>query len=94
MPVWGEERTARRLEQLPGWMLKANTITKEYKLGSFPAALEFVRQVAALAQAEQHHPDIVIRNDTVTLRLSTLSEGRVMEKDLALAAKIETLRRE
>ena len=52
----------------------------------FAGALAFVNAVGALAEAADHHPDIDIRWDTVTLRLSTHSAGGLTEKDLALAA--------
>jgi 4a-hydroxytetrahydrobiopterin dehydratase len=45
--------------------------------------------VGALAEAADHHPDIDIRWNAVTLRLSTHSAGGITEKDLALAAVID-----
>ena len=44
-----------------------------------------------LAEAADHHPDIDIRWDTVTLRLSTHSAGGLTDKDLSLAAAIDEL---
>jgi 4a-hydroxytetrahydrobiopterin dehydratase len=48
-----------------------------------------VNAVGALAEAADHHPDIDIRWNTVTLRLATHSAGGITEKDLALAAGID-----
>jgi 4a-hydroxytetrahydrobiopterin dehydratase len=57
----------------------------------FAGALAFVNAVGALAEAADHHPDIDIRWDTVTLRLSTHSAGGLTENDLALAKEIDAL---
>ena len=57
----------------------------------FAGALEFVNQVGALAETADHHPDIDIRWDTVTLRLSTHSAGGLTDKDLSLAAEVDEL---
>jgi len=50
-----------------------------------------VNQVGALAETADHHPDVDIRWDTVTLRLSTHSAGGLTEKDLLLAAEVDEL---
>ena len=47
--------------------------------------------MGALAEAADHHPDIDIRWNTVTLRLSTHSAGGLTDKDLSLAAEIDAL---
>jgi 4a-hydroxytetrahydrobiopterin dehydratase len=47
--------------------------------------------VAEFANAADHHPDIKIAYDRVTLTLSTHSKGGITEKDFALATKIESL---
>jgi 4a-hydroxytetrahydrobiopterin dehydratase len=64
---------------------------KEVRRGGFAGALAFVNQVGALAEAADHHPDVDIRWDTVTLRLSTHSAGGLTEKDLSLAAQVDAL---
>ncbi len=47
--------------------------------------------MGALAEAANHHPDIDIRWDTVTLRLSTHSAGGLTERDVDLAEAIDRL---
>ena len=61
------------------------------KRKGFAGALAFVNQVGELAEAADHHPDIDIRWDTVTLRLSTHSAGGLTENDLALAGQIDAI---
>lgn len=74
-----------------GWRREGNELVKVLRRPGFAGALAFVNQVGALAEAADHHPDIDIRWDTVTLRLSTHSAGGLTEKDLSLAAQIDML---
>ncbi len=73
------------------WQRDGGELVKRVKRRGFSGALEFVNQVGALAEAADHHPDIDIRWDTVTLRLSTHSAGGLTERDLALAAALDAL---
>ncbi len=57
----------------------------------FAAALAYVNAVGALAEEMDHHPDIDIRWNTVTLRLTTHSEGGLTHLDLDLARLIDAL---
>jgi 4a-hydroxytetrahydrobiopterin dehydratase len=79
------------LAKLPGWTLKGAAIGKTFRFTSFRAAIGFVDKVADIAEAADHHPDIDVRFDRVTLSLSTHSAGGLTERDLALAAEIETV---
>jgi 4a-hydroxytetrahydrobiopterin dehydratase len=60
-------------------------------LKDFAAALAWVNQVGALAEASNHHPDIAISWNRVTLTLSTHSAGGLTQFDLDLAAQIDGL---
>jgi 4a-hydroxytetrahydrobiopterin dehydratase len=78
-------------ETLPGWKREDLGIRKRFRLATFPEAITFVNQVADLAEAVQHHPDIDIRWRNVTLRLTTHEAGGVTGLDLDLARQIEEL---
>ncbi len=82
---------AARLATLPGWRVRGDAIERTFRCASFPAAIAFVGKVAAIAEAADHHPDILVRYDRVTLTLATHSAGGVTERDFALAAEIETV---
>ena len=79
------------LPAVPVWTKRSAEITRTYQFKNFVAALKFVNQVAKLAEAAQHHPDIDIRWNKVTLALTTHSEGGLTEKDFALAARCDAL---
>ncbi|HMD46219.1 MAG TPA: 4a-hydroxytetrahydrobiopterin dehydratase [Acidimicrobiales bacterium] len=73
------------------WRRKGAVLEKVVTRGDFAEALAFVNEVGELAEAADHHPDIDIRWNTVTLRLSTHSAGGLTGKDLDLAASIDQL---
>ena len=78
-----------RLVFLPSWEYTSDSIAKSYVAASFHRAIAFVVQIAILAELADHHPDIDIRYNRVTITLSTHSAGGVTEKDFALAKRIE-----
>ena len=73
------------------WSREGSDLVKVVRRTGFAGALEFVNQVGSLAETADHHPDIDIRWDTVTLRLSTHSAGGLTDKDLSLAAEVDEL---
>ena len=81
-----EDEITEQLEALVGWARRGDEIIKTYKLPNFPAAIAFVTHVGFLAEAANHHPNIDIRWNKVTLALSTHDAGGLTAKDFALAA--------
>ena len=74
-----------------GWSLKDGMISRTFVFADFVAAMRFVNAVADAAEAADHHPDIDIRYNKVTLALTTHDSGGLTEKDFALAAQADTL---
>jgi len=79
------------LSDVPDWELKGQEIVRTFTLGNFVEAVEFVNQVTELAEDADHHPDVDIRWNKVTLRLSTHSKGGLTKADFALAKQIDVL---
>jgi len=76
-----------------GWKkVEQEKIIKTFAFQNFKAAILFVNEVALLAEAAAHHPDIVINYSKVTLELSTHSAGGLTPKDFALAKKIDAIK--
>lgn len=73
------------IEEHPDWTWADKEITRTYQFEDFNQAMGFVTRVALEAEKANHHPDIDIRWNEVTLTLSTHSEGGLTEKDLDLA---------
>ncbi len=82
-----------RLKRLPGWKHRGKFITKTFKFDRFMAGVDFINRVAAVAEMEEHHPDILVRYTEVTLSLQTHSEGGVTEWDFELAEALEKMLR-
>jgi 4a-hydroxytetrahydrobiopterin dehydratase len=72
-----------------GWKRRSNKLMKDFQFSHFRDSIVFVNRVATLADSHKHHPDIDIRDGTVTLTLSTQDVGGITEKDLDLAEQID-----
>ena len=84
---------AARLARLAGWSRGTSYIEKRYQFKNFLRAMLFVNAVAYVAEAVNHHPDILIHYNEVTLRNWTHVAGGVTARDFALAEKIDALMR-
>jgi len=73
------------------WRREGDQLVKSWKGKDFAQALAYVNEVGALAEQANHHPDIDIRWNQVTLQLSTHSAGGLTQADLDLAAQIDRL---
>jgi 4a-hydroxytetrahydrobiopterin dehydratase len=80
-----------KLKTLKGWVLEGTEIKKTHEAKDFVRAMGFVNSVALLAERQNHHPDIDIRWNKVTLVLSTHSAGGLTDADFTLAARIDEL---
>ena len=80
-----------RLKKVPGWQGRdrRKTIRRTYTFPGFRASLAFVTFVGELAESLDHHPDIDVRYNKVTLSLSTHSAGGLTDKDFELAGLVD-----
>lgn len=74
-----------------GWSEVDGALEREFEFGDFREAMAFVNRVAELANEEDHHPDIDIRWNRVTLRWSTHSAGGITDRDRELAGRSANL---
>jgi 4a-hydroxytetrahydrobiopterin dehydratase len=86
-----DEEITQRLEELEGWERHDDAIVKDYKCNDFAGSVKFVDALTPAAEEMNHHPDLKISWDTVTVSLSTHSEGGLTENDFELAGKIDRL---
>jgi 4a-hydroxytetrahydrobiopterin dehydratase len=86
------EQISVYLRKLPRWKYDEDDglLKKTFICKNFREAVHFVNRVADLAEAADHHPDIIIRHRKVTLTLATMDNGGVTGKDLLLAQQIES----
>jgi 4a-hydroxytetrahydrobiopterin dehydratase len=76
------------LQKLPGWTRQGKAIERVFQFGNFVEAMEFVNRIAFAAEAANHHPDIVINYNKVTLTLVSHDSGGVTQRDVRMAGKI------
>jgi len=77
--------------EVPLWSLSDKEIRRYLKFKDFRQAIAFVNKLADIAEAEDHHPDILISYNKVTLTLSTHKVNGLTRNDFILAAKIDML---
>jgi 4a-hydroxytetrahydrobiopterin dehydratase len=91
MTLLTEDQIATRLGGVPGWDLQGDSIVAAVTRADFRDALLYVGAVGYLAEAANHHPDIAISWNKVTLTLSTHSAGGLTGADFDLAERISAL---
>lgn len=80
-----ENQVKAALESAPEWSLVGETIQRTFHFSDFAGAMAFVGQLADAAEERQHHPDILIRYNKVTLTLATHDAGGITDQDFELA---------
>lgn len=90
-PLLPDDEIARRLDGLPGWRLEGGRLMRTVTTHDFRSALELVARIADPADAQNHHPDVAIHWNELTLSLWTHASGGITERDLGLAASIEAI---
>lgn len=73
------------------WTEVDGALERTFQFEGFVAALDFVNRIGALAEAENHHPDIAIHYNNVTLRWWTHTAGGITARDRDLAEKTSAL---
>jgi 4a-hydroxytetrahydrobiopterin dehydratase len=90
-PKLDEAQVQAALAGTPEWSELGDTIQRTYQFKNFVESLAFVQKVAEAAERDQHHPDILIRYNKVTLTLSTHDSGGLTAKDFAAARTYDGL---
>jgi 4a-hydroxytetrahydrobiopterin dehydratase len=91
MAKLSEPEILARMPAAKGWDRHGDMLVRSWQFPSFRRALEFVNQVAALAEKFDHHPDILLSYRLVRLELSTHSDGGLTDKDFTFATEVSTL---
>ena len=91
MDTLTQEQVEAALAELSDWGYEDEALVRTFRFADFVHAVDFVERLAEVAESRQHHPDIDIRYNKVTLRLSTHSAGGVTAKDVELAEAIQHL---
>jgi 4a-hydroxytetrahydrobiopterin dehydratase len=91
MAVLSDDEVQERLGQLDGWERRGDAIVREFKLDDFQGSVDFVTRLTPAAEEMNHHPDLEISWNKVTVTLSTHSEGGLTDSDFELARRLQEL---
>lgn len=72
-----------------GWEIEGDEIVRAYEFGSYLRGVNFAQMVGEIAEAQNHHPEVIIRYEEVEVRLTTHEEGGVTDHDIEMAEVIE-----
>ena len=91
-PLQGEEVRKLSQELAPDWYVaEEHHLERQFKFEDFRQALDFVNEVGAIAEEQDHHPDIYLSYGKVKIQLWTHKIDGLHENDFILAAKIDAL---
>lgn len=91
MAVLSDGEIKQALGRLSGWQQKGEAIQRIFEFPDFKAAMAFVNKVADAAEAANHHPDIDIRYNKVTMSLVSHDSGGVTQRDVKMAERINQI---
>jgi len=88
MSVLTDPEIKKALTSLPGWQQNGKAIQRVFEFPDFKAAMVFVNRIAEAAEQVNHHPDIDIRYNKVTMALISHDSGGVTQRDVRMAGRI------
>jgi 4a-hydroxytetrahydrobiopterin dehydratase len=91
MALLGDSEIEAKLAGLQGWERRGDAIVKTFDRSDFVGSVRFVDSLVDPAEEMGHHPDLEISWSTVTVTISTHSEGGLTAADFELATKIDAL---
>ena len=83
-----EQDVQTALQKLSGWKRNGQAIERVFQFENFSDAMVFVNKIAEAAEEANHHPDITINYNKVTLQLVSHDSGGVTQRDVKMAAQI------
>ena len=86
-----DDEVKDRLSKLGGWEREGDTLERQFEFANFVGSVDFVNRITPVAEEMNHHPDLSISWNKVTVSLSTLSAGGITENHFELATKIDSL---
>ena len=91
MAVLESSELEAEVGKLPGWEVREDALETSFKRGDFNGSVAFLNRIAEAADAADHHPDVSISWDTVTLRWVSHSAGGITAADVRMAGKSDEL---
>jgi len=89
MSALSAKQVSLHLKAVPNWSKRAKRILRTFKFEGFLKSVAFVDRIAKKVKKSNHHPDIDIRFNQVTLTLTTHDEGGITGKDFSIARQCD-----
>lgn len=89
-----EGEAAANLQDLDGWSLRERCIEKTFRFTNFQETMRFVQAIAEIAEAHDHHPEMVVGYDYCKLEYITHDVNGLTERDFISAATVDTYARD
>ncbi len=91
-PALDEKQLDFYMAELPGWTHEQGALQQTFRFDNFREVMDFANAVAELAEAQDHHPDLILSYSVATVRWSTHDAGRAVTlNDVILAAQVSHL---
>lgn len=91
MALLDDKQIQDNLAELDGWKLEGRMIVREFEFEDFVGSINFVDSLVGPAEEMNHHPDLAISWNKVTVAVTNHAEGGITEKDFELASRIQNL---
>lgn len=92
VPALSDERVRELLPQIPAWNLEGKMLKRTFRFKNFVKLMEFVNQMAKIAEDEGHHPDFSVHYNILDVSVWTHAVNGLTENDFILATKIDGVR--
>tara|TARA_B100000886_G_scaffold331946_1_gene284102 strand:+ start:1371 stop:1649 length:279 start_codon:yes stop_codon:yes gene_type:complete len=80
-----------KIAEVDSWKVIGGSLQKEFEFVNFVKAIEFINQIAEVAEEQEHHPTIANSYNYVKIELKTHDVNGISDKDFKLAKRIDNL---
>jgi 4a-hydroxytetrahydrobiopterin dehydratase len=91
MKKLANQEIQNKMKEIPNWRLENDAIVRDWSFNDFSEAMDFINQIARLAENHDHHPELFNVYNKVSLKFSTHDAGGLTNRDFKIAQDIDNL---